>query len=279
MTEYLCFLAGVSKSGYYKWLANVDNRYLAEKKDEQDLELIERVFLSKNEKAGAKTVKMALENDEGIIMNLKKIRRLMNKFGLVAKVRQASPYKKMAQATQEHKTCANLVNREFDTGEPSKVLLTDITYLYYGKGQVGYLSAIKDGATNEILAHYLSTSLKMELVYHTLDNLVENGFEVPTESYIHSDQGFHYTHPVFQNMVGQMGFIQSMSRRGNCWDNAPIESFFGHLKDEIDIKDCQTIEELRTLISEYILDYNTSRYQWTLKKMTPNQYRDHLLAA
>lgn len=279
MTAHLCKLANVSKSGYYKWINNTDNRYLAEKKDEQDFALIEKVFLLKNKKAGAKTIKMELGNDEGIIMNLKKIHRLMNKYGLVAKVRQANPYKKLAQATQEHKTCPNIVNREFDTGEPGKVLLTDITYLYYGNGQVGYLSAIKDGSTNEILAHHVSTSLKMGLVYSTLDNLIENGFELPAESYLHSDQGMHYTHPIFQHKVRQLGFTQSMSRRGNCWDNAPIESFFGHLKDEVDIKGCQSISALKALINEYILDYNTSRYQWDLKKMTPNQYRDHLLVA
>lgn len=203
----------------------------------------------------------------------------MRKYGLVTKVRQTNPYKKMAQATQEHKTCDNLVNREFDQGEPGKILLTDITYLYYGKGHVAYLSAIKDATTHEILAHYVSTSLKMDLVYNTLKNLFENGFEVPLESYFHSDQGFHYTHPEFQKEINEQGFTQSMSRKGNCWDNAPMESFFGHLKDEVDIKSCHTIEELNSLINEYVLNYNISRYQWTLKKMTPNQYRDHLLAA
>lgn len=279
MTRYLCDLAEVSKSGYYKWLTNEEQRYDNEKKDEQDLELIEKVFLSKNEKAGARTIKMILENDEDVIMNLKKIRRIMNKFGLITKVRRANPYKKMAKATQEHRSCKNLVDRQFDQHEPGKVLLTDITYLYYDKGHVAYLSAIKDGSTKEILGHYVSSSLKLNLVYRTLDNLSENGFEVPLESYIHSDQGFHYTHPEFQKIVKEMGFRQSMSRRGNCWDNAPIESFFGHLKDEIDIRNCKTIEELNSLINEYVLNYNTSRYQWELKKMTPNQYRDHLLAA
>ncbi|GEN44724.1 transposase [Alkalibacillus haloalkaliphilus] len=269
----------MSKSGYYKWLNNEEYRLKSAQSDAQDLNLIQHIFLIKNKKVGAKSIKMILENDYGVIMNLKKIRRLMNQGGLETKVRQANPYKKMAQATQEHKTCENLVNREFDQGEPGKVLLTDITYLHYGKGHVAYLSAIKDGATNEILAHYVSTSLKMDLVYNTLETLFENGHVVSPECYFHSDQGFHYTHPEFQVQIKEYGFIQSMSRKGNCWDNAPIESFFGHLKDELEIKRCQTIKELKSLINEYILEYNSSRYQWTLKKMTPNQYRDHLLAA
>jgi len=70
-----------------------------------------------------------------------------------------------------------------------------------------------------------------------------------------------------------------MSRRGNCYDNAPMESFFGHMKDDLEYKDCTSIDELRNRINEYIHLYNTKRYQWTLKKMTPNEYRNHLLAA
>jgi len=70
-----------------------------------------------------------------------------------------------------------------------------------------------------------------------------------------------------------------MSRRGNCYDNAPMESFFGHMKDEVEYKDCTSIDELRNRINEYTHFYNTERYQWTLKKMTPNEYRNHLLAA
>jgi transposase InsO family protein len=143
---------------------------------------------------------MVLENDYYVTMNHKKIRRIMRKFNLVAKVRfQAQPYKKIAQATQEHKTCPNVLNRQFDQKEPRKVLLTDITYLYYGSGQPAYLSCVKDGATREIVAYHLSTSLKMDLVYQTFVKLSEslNGLIHP-EGILHSDQGFHYTHPEFQ---------------------------------------------------------------------------------
>ena len=99
------------------------------------------------------------------------------------------------------------------------------------------------------------------------------------EAILHSDQGMHYTHPKFRNRVKKAGFRQSMSRKGNCWDNAPMESFFGHMKDEVDFKACETIEELRICIDEYIEYYNSERYQWTLKKMTPDEYRSHLLTA
>ena len=96
---------------------------------------------------------------------------------------------------------------------------------------------------------------------------------------IHSDQGIHYTSPNFSYACEQLNLIQSMSRKGNCLDNAPMESFFGHFKDEVDYKSCKTFEELKLKISEYIDYYNNKRKQWTLKKMTPAEYRTHLLAS
>ncbi|WP_270501476.1 IS3 family transposase, partial [Clostridium butyricum] len=89
----------------------------------------------------------------------------------------------------------------------------------------------------------------------------------------------HYTSPKFQKLLKDNNLGQSMSRRGNCWDNAPQESFFGHMKDEIDFQSCNTLEELIDMIDDYIDYYNNYRYQWNLKKMTPKQYRNHLLLA
>ena len=86
-----------------------------------------------------------------------------------------------------------------------------------------------------------------------------------------------YTSPIFQKLVKKAGLGQSMSRRGNCWDNAPQESFFGHFKDEAYIKKCDTLEQLKDEIKQYMIYYNNYRYQWDLKKMTPAQYRNHLL--
>jgi len=167
-------------------------------------------------------------------MNPKKIRRLMRKYNFFAKVRRANPYKNIAKATQEHKTLPNLLNREFTQDEPGKVFLTDITYLKY-HGKTAYLSCVKDVASREIVAYDLSQTLKMSIVFNTLRKLDEKlDGNVHPEAMIHYDQGFHYTHPEFQKRVKQMNLKQSMSRRGNCIDNAPMESFFGHMKDEMD---------------------------------------------
>jgi transposase InsO family protein len=212
-------------------------------------------------------------------MNPKKIRRLMRKYNFFAKVRRANPYKNIAKATQEHKTLPNRLNREFTQDEPEKVFLTDITYLKY-RGKTAYLSCVKDVATREIVAYELSQTLKMSIVYNTLAKLEEKlGNNIHPEAMIHSDQGFHYTHPEFQKRVKQMNLKQSMSRRGNCIDNAPMESFFGHMKDEMDYKEVHTFEELKQLVNQYMIFYNASRRQWNLKKMTPAEYRSHLIAA
>jgi putative transposase len=95
---------------------------------------------------------------------------------------------------------------------------------------------------------------------------------------IHSDQGFHYTNPAYIEVLKELKMSQSMSGKGKCIDNAPIESFFGHLKDELDYKSCKSFEEIRSKIDEYMRYYNQERKQWTKNKMTPVEYRDHLLS-
>lgn len=139
---------------------------------------------------------------------------------------------------------------------------------------------MKDVATREIVAHHLSTSLHMDLVFQTTRKLEEHlDGNLHPEAMIHSDQGFHYTHPAYQSRIRELGLVQSMSRRGNCLDNAPIESFFGHLKDHVEHRSALDLSEVRSMVDSYIAYYNSERKQWNLKKMTPEQYRSHLIAA
>jgi putative transposase len=221
---------------------------------------------------------MTLAGQFNVVYNLKRIRRIMKKYGIICPIRKANPYKRMMKATQEHRVLPNLLNREFKQGIPYKALLTDITYLFYGNAKKAYLSTIKDASTNEILAYHISDRITMEVATDTLKKLKKNRkIKLAEGAFIHSDQGTHYTHPDFQKLAKKYRLDQSMSRRGNCWDNAPQESFFGHFKDEAYIKPCQTLDELKREIKEYMTFYNYYRYQWDLKKMTPVQYRDHLL--
>ncbi|WMT28874.1 IS3 family transposase [Bacillus aerius] len=277
--SYLCELAGVSRSGYYDWMKAAPLRAKRDEQDELDVELIRKIFISKREKVGALQIKMMMENDYSAVMNHKKIRRLMRKYNMITKIRQANPYRKIAKATQEHRAFPNFLNRDFNQNVPGKVLLTDITYLYYGKGQKAYLSCVKDGTTKEIVAYNLSTSLGMDIVYSTLTKL-KAAFDDQfyPGAILHSDQGMHYTHPRFQSEVKKLGLIQSMSRKGNCWDNAPMESFFGLFKDLAEYKSFDHLQDVKKEVDRVIEEYNHDRYQYGLNKMTPVQYRSHLLA-
>lgn len=209
---------------------------------------------------------------------MKRIRRIMKKYGIVCPIRKANPYRRMMKATKEHTVLPNLLNRDFKQNVLGKVLLTDITYLTYCSNNRAYLSTIKDGSTNEILSYNLSEKLTLDIATDTIYNLVNNHqIKLAEGAFIHSDQGCHYTSPTFQNLVKGYKLGQSMSRRGNCWDNAPQESFFGHFKDEAYIKSCATLDDLSVEIDQYMTYYNNYRYQWALKKMTPVEYRNHLL--
>lgn len=276
MTRHLCKIANVSASGYYKFLSNFRARRI---KDLKSKEIILKAFNYRGYKKGSRSIKMILENKFHIIMNRKKIQRIMRKYNITCPIRKANPYKRIAKATKEHRVVPNRLNREFKQNTPGKVMLTDITYMPYGNNKIAYLSTIKDSSTNEILAYNLSNSLAIDIVTETINKLVKlKSFKLHKDAFIHSDQGSHYTSPIFQKLLKKNKLGQSMSRRGNCWDNAPQESFFGHMKDEIDYKSCRTIEELKIFIDDYMDYYNNDRCQWNLKKLTPVQYRNQLLA-
>ncbi len=276
--SYLCHVAGVSRSGYYRWLGCASARAQREKADYEQHLLVKAIFQKKNRKAGWRVIKMNLER-QAIIMNHKKIRRLMKKYGLITQIRRRNPYKWLAKATQEHTTAPNVLQRRFDQATPYKVLSTDITYLYDGRGQRLYLSIVKDLASGEIVAHRVSASLGMDLALDVLTQTATRiGHKKLKGALIHSDQGFHYTHPFYIKQLAKLGITQSMSRKGNCLDNAPVESFFGHMKDELDITHCASLDQVKAAIDDYIHNYNHHRYQWERKKMAPVEYRNHLLA-
>ena len=274
----LCDLAGVSRSGYYRYLANEEKRRLREEADKKDFDLILAAYKYRGYDKGAEGIHMRLLH-QGIIMNPKKIRRLMNKYGLRCPIRQPNPYKQMAKAIKTSHVAANIVNREFGKG-PRKVLLTDITFLFYnGHRDVCYLSTILDACTHEILAYQLSQNLKVDFVLNTVDELIKkHGATLDNETIVHSDQGCHYTSLAFIEKLKDAEFVQSMSRRGNCWDNAPQESFFGHMKDHIRAKiaDMTTYEQVVAQVDDYMDYYNNDAGQTSLKKLTPSEYYKYL---
>ena len=206
-------------------------------------------------------------------MNHKKIQRIMRKYGLVAKVRRKNPYKQFFRKNFEHRIFPNKLQREFHQMIPFKVFCTDITYIPF-HSRFAYLSVIKDIATGEVMAWNLSLFLEITLVTETVKNMRLDSYE---NIMIHSDQGFHYTNPTYIEIVKELKMIQSMSGKGKCIDNAPIESFFGHMKDELEYESCQSFRDLRLSVDAYMRYYNYERKQWTKRKMTPIEYRNHLL--
>jgi putative transposase len=238
-------------------------------KDYDDYLKVKDVFDQGKGKWGWRNVKMRLK-----AMNHKKIQRIMKKYGLRTRVRKKNPYKQMMKKSMEHRIFPNKLQREFHQVVPFKVFCTDITYIPF-ESRFAYLSVIKDVASGEVVGWNLSLYLEITLVTETIKSMRLDSYE---DILIHSDQGFHYTNPRYIELVNELKMIQSMSAKGKCIDNAPIESFFGHMKDELDYQSCKTFEELRLAIDEYMRYYNYERKQWSRKKMSPVEYRNHLLS-
>ena len=210
-------------------------------------------------------------------MNVKKIRRLMKKYGLRCHIRRRDPYREMMREMQTNQIAPNVLDRNFDAYLPREACLTDITYIPYN-GTYCYLSTIKDVCTKEILAYVLSPNLKVDFVLKTVEILLkEHGKELTEGTILHSDQGCHYTSKRFIEMLADNDFFQSMSRKANCWDNAPQESFFGHMKDEIEdkLRRCKTFDQVKALIDDCMDYYNNDRCQWELAKLTPREYYEY----
>jgi len=211
-----------------------------------------------------------------VVMNHKKVYRFMKKYDLLAKIRKRNPYKQIQHTTQEHSTTKNILSRHFRWITPLTKLGTDISYVKLQQKWC-YLSIVKDMITWEILSHSLSKTLNMWATLTSISHLeVKYGSRLEWVL-LHSDQWWHYTHPSYATRLKQLKIVQSMSRKWNCLDNAVTESFFWHFKDEIEIEQIQSFEELEKYIDNYIFEYNNKRPQWNKKKMTPVQYRIHLL--
>lgn len=273
----LCDIAGVSRSGYYRWVKAEKQREHQELQDREDFEIILGAYMKRGYDKGAKSIHMTLLHQEPpVLMNIKKIRRLMKKYSLVCSIRKANPYRRIAKAIKTNNVADNLLKREFELHGPRTVLLTDITYIAYN-GVFCYLSTILDSFTKQILSYVLSESLEVDFVLETVQQMIEeHGVSLNTKTMIHSDQGCHYTSCSFIQLVKDKGLRQSMSRRGNCWDNAPQESFFGHMKDEINLSDCKEFGQVKEKIDNWIYYYNNERYQWKLAKLSPNEYYEYI---
>ena len=271
----LCAIAGVSRSGYYAWIQAATTRARYEQKDREDFEIILQAYKMHSYTKGARGIQMALLHMRPpVIMNLKKIRRLMKKFNLSCPFRKPNPYRQMMKELKTNDIAENLLQREFEDYGPRTVLLTDITYLPYNN-KFAYLSTILDAFTKEILAYVLSSSMKEDFVLGTVEQLIaRHGLSLNAKVLLHSDRGSHYTAHSLIELLKDKNLRRSMSRKGNCWDNAPQESFYDHMKDHIKMKLAESREfiEVKEIVDDYMNYYNNYRYQWDLAKLAPAEF-------
>ena len=261
---------GLSRSSYYSILSN-DNYGMKDKQDEIDFQHIKKVMDYKGFKKGSRTIYMMLPGMCGVHFGRAKILRLMKKYGCVCTVRKERPELKTNKENLKNNRKPNLLKRRFRLARPNEILLTDVSYLKYSTNKTEYFSCIKDAVTGRIVNHVTSSANDLNLAKATIDCLD------PTENTIfHSDQGVLYFNDLFQNKLKELGYEQSMSRRGNCWDNSSQESYFGHMKDECDFSNCSTPEDVKEKVDEYVHYYNYERPQWSRNKMTPVDYGKYL---
>ena len=274
----LCRATGVTRSAYYNWLSTKELREEKEKRDLEDFLLILEAYQFRGYDKGVWGVHMRLLR-MGVRMNHKKIRRLMRKYDLRCPIRQANPDRQIMKELRTSAVADNKLKREFKEHGARMILLTAITYIPLNSCFC-YLSVILAACTMEVLSYVLSGSLKVDFVLMTVRILLrDHGDELKTNVLLHSDQGAHYTSHSFRDLLSEQSLRQSMSRKGNCWDNAPQESFFGHMKDELGIhsRGWNTIEEARTAIDDWMDYYNKDRYQRGLQKMAPTEYYQYLV--
>ena len=270
---------GIPKSTYYELLNNeaygMSGQRRAAREDE-DILLVRKVADYKGYAKGYRQISMMMEDITGKTMGENRVLYLMRKYGMRTNIRRPSKNRKAMKELMQHNGKENLLVRRFKLHRPNEVRLTDVTYLDYGDGLRAYGSASIDPVTNRLVCFVVSESNDLQLALDTLSAM--DAYPAVNGGIIHSDQGILYFTDDFQAAVKDRNLLQSMSRRGNCWDNAPQESFFGHFKDESGYRSCQTLEELREKVAGYSVYYNEERRIYSRGKMTPSEYEAHLTA-
>ena len=258
----------MSKSTYYFELSKKDA--VAEKNKKLMVE-IKEIFEQNKRRYGVRRVHQELLN-RGWQVNHKRVQRLMHQMGLFGK----RPKEKYHSYKGEvGKLADNIIARDFSTTAPLQKWTTDVSQFSFAWGKC-YISPILDMNTNEIISYDLSLSPNLEQIQHMLNRAFEK-FPSIRGLIFHSDQGWQYQHALFRRTLQEHGIIQSMSRKGNCYDNSIMETFFGRLKNEMYYgheKEYTTFEEFAKAVEEYIDYYNNKRIQAKTKWMPPVKYRE-----
>ena len=234
------------------------------------MKLVEEAYLASRRTYGYRRIQIWLVQRKGVAMNHKVVLRLMNKLGIHSIARKRKPYRpKKGQQNFHH--YPHHLQRHFQAERPNQKWCTDISYVRTYSGWA-YLSVIKDLFDGYIVAHHFSPRNDVALVTTTLKQARQKEM-VTAGTLLHSDQGHQYGSHSYYVLTKEYKLIPSMSRRANCWDNAPIENFFGHLKEEaLRQYPILSFKETKQIIHEYIYFYNYERIQLK-SKQTPFQRR------
>jgi transposase InsO family protein len=263
----MCEFFAVSRAAYYAWI-----KKLAEPDPDQErMEQIQAAYEASHNTYGYRRITLHLQQKQALAINHKAVLRLMRKLNIRSVARKRKIYKKLEELDIYH-SYPNLLNRDFVATRPNQKWVTDITYIDTLHGWC-YLSTIKDLYDGFIVAHVLAPSNSIALVTATVRQ-AKHKEKVTDGLILHSDQGHQYTSQAYHDVLTQeYNITPSMSRRGNCWDNAPMENFFGHLKEEY-LRHFKkpTFEQAQQLIAEYVYFYNYERIQLKTRQ-TPYQTR------
>lgn len=255
------------RSTYYYEISKVD---AIKERDKDLISKIKEIYHAHKGRYGVRRVYQELRNQDHNV-NHKRVQRIMHKNGLLGK-RPKEKYHSY-QGTVG-KVADNIINRDFTTTAPLQKWTTDVSQFNFSWGKC-YISPILDMHTNEVISYDLSLHPNLEQIYRMLEGAFKQ-YQNLEGLIFHSDQGWQYQHADYQNELKSRGIIQSMSRKGNCYDNCIMETFFGRLKNEMYYgyeKDYNSFEEFSKAIEEYIYYYNNERIQKKTKWMTPVQYR------
>lgn len=262
----MCAFFGISRAAYYAWRG----RIARPDPDIQRKQLIEEAYAASKKTYGYRRIDLWIRQKCAVVINHKAVLRLMNLLGIHSVARQRKPYTRKSHLETYH-CYENVLNRDFTATRPNQKWVTDVTYIATQQGWA-YLSTVKDLFGGFIIAHSMSLSNSVALVTKTIRLAYER--EMVTDGLIlHSDQGHQYTSHAYAVLTQQYNITPSMSRRGNCWDNAPMENFFSHLKEEA-LRHFSTpsFVEVKNIVDEYIQFFNYERIQLKTRQ-TPYQVR------
>ena len=257
---------GISRAAYYAWAKRIEGP----DPDAERMAIILEAYDRSHQTYGYRRITIWLQEHRRVGINHKAVLRLMNKIGIHSVARKRKFYPKWTQIGSTHRY-PNILARDFTATQPNQKWVTDVTYIHTQQGWA-YLSTIKDLFDGFIVAHQFGRDNSINLVTQTIKQAKwKEG--IAQGLILHTDQGSQYCSHPYHLLASTYGITPSMSRRGNCWDNAPMENFFGHLKEEaISRYKNPTFQEAKQIIDEYIYFFNYERIQLKTKQ-TPYQVR------